>query len=71
MGHRQDDHQMETLNKYLFFFLRKKQLFAVPALTAGVSDRLCCKGVVSPKDKERKLLQPVLGAETDVILEFK
>lgn len=70
MGHRQDDHQMETLNKY-FFFVKEKSSFLLSLLWHPGSVTEFCRGVVSPEDKERKLLQPVLGVETDVILEFK
>lgn len=64
MGHRQDDHQMETLNKYLFFFfLRKKQLFAVPALTAGVSDRLLQRGCLSQGQREEALAASAWGRD--------
>lgn len=55
MGHRQDDHQMETLKKYFFFFKKKKQLFAVPPLTPGVSDRMLQRGCFSQGQREETL----------------
>lgn len=64
MGHRQDDHQMETLNKYFFFFfLRKKQLFAVSALTAGVSDRVLQRGCLSRGQREEALAACAWGRD--------